>query len=115
MRKTIRDAIEIVQPAARSKHIKMFFDVDDGCGEVYGDPARLQQVAVNLLSNAVKFTPEGGGVQVALRPDGDYVELATAPSAAGPAPVTPGSRSTVDIVRRPCSAMARLTWSGTAW
>ena len=113
MRKMIRDAVEIVQPAARSKHIKMFFDVDDGCGEVYGDPARLQQVAVNLLSNAVKFTPEGGGVQVALRPDGDYVELATAPSAAGPAPVTPGSRSTVDIVRSPCSAIARLTASGT--
>ena len=86
MRKMIRDAVEIVQPAARSKHIKMFFDVDDGCGEVYGDPARLQQVAVNLLSNAVKFTPEGGGVQVALRPDGDYAEFVVADTGKGIAP-----------------------------
>ena len=37
------------------------------CRRVYGDTARLQQIAWNLLSNAVKFTPEGGAVRVRLR------------------------------------------------
>ncbi|HZA36352.1 MAG TPA: ATP-binding protein, partial [Vicinamibacterales bacterium] len=86
LRKTIRDAIEIVQPDARVKHIRMFLHLDEACGEVYGDAARLQQVAVNLLSNAVKFTPEGGGVEVALRPGGDCVEFVVADTGKGIAP-----------------------------
>jgi signal transduction histidine kinase/ActR/RegA family two-component response regulator len=86
LRKTIRDAIEIVQPDARVKHIRMFIHLDEACGEVYGDAARLQQVAVNLLSNAVKFTPEGGGVEVALRPGGDCVEFVVADTGKGIAP-----------------------------
>jgi CheY-like chemotaxis protein/anti-sigma regulatory factor (Ser/Thr protein kinase) len=86
MRKTIRDAIEIVQPDARAKHIRMSLHLDEASGEVYGDPARLQQVAVNLLSNAVKFTPEGGGVQVALRPGGDGVEFVVSDTGKGIAP-----------------------------
>jgi signal transduction histidine kinase/ActR/RegA family two-component response regulator len=86
LRKTIRDAVEIVQPATRGKLIRMFINLDEACGEVYGDPARLQQVAVNLLSNAVKFTPQGGAVHVILRPAGDYVELIVTDTGKGIAP-----------------------------
>jgi signal transduction histidine kinase/ActR/RegA family two-component response regulator len=86
LRKTIRDAVEIVQPAARAKRIHMRVVLDETCGEVYGDPARLQQVAVNLVSNAVKFTPDGGAVDVILRPGSDYVELMVADTGKGIAP-----------------------------
>jgi signal transduction histidine kinase/ActR/RegA family two-component response regulator len=86
LRKTIRDAAEIVQPAARAKRIEMCIDLDQACDEVYGDPARLQQVAVNLLSNAVKFTPEGGAVHAILRPGGNVVELMVADTGKGIAP-----------------------------
>ena len=86
LRKTVRDAVEIVQPAARSKRINMRVDLDEACREVYGDPARLQQVAVNLVSNAVKFTPEGGAVHVILRPANDCVELMVADAGKGIAP-----------------------------
>jgi signal transduction histidine kinase len=37
--------------------------VAEGIDPVWGDPDRLQQIAMNLLSNAVKFTPPGGAAR----------------------------------------------------
>ncbi|MDI4663902.1 HAMP domain-containing histidine kinase [Xanthobacter autotrophicus] len=39
------------------------------------DRRAFKQIVLNLLSNAVKFTPEGGRVQVSVRPDGDAVSI----------------------------------------
>jgi len=36
---------------------------------VHADPARLQQVISNLLSNAIKYTPDEGGMHVAVTTD----------------------------------------------
>jgi two-component system, OmpR family, sensor histidine kinase BaeS len=46
--------------------------------EVMADPRWLHQVITNLLTNALKFTPSGGRVTVAVRPDrGDAVLTVT--------------------------------------
>jgi CheY-like chemotaxis protein/anti-sigma regulatory factor (Ser/Thr protein kinase) len=50
---------------------------------VYGDSARLQQIAWNLLSNAVKFTPEGGVVRIQLRTVSGVAELVVEDSGDG--------------------------------
>ena len=50
---------------------------------VYGDSARLQQIAWNLLSNAVKFTPDGGVVRIQLRTVSDAAEMVVADSGDG--------------------------------
>jgi PAS domain S-box-containing protein len=60
-----RAACDVVEPAARGKHVALALKLDEGLGRGVFDAARLQQVLWNLLSNAIKFTPSGG--QVTLR------------------------------------------------
>jgi signal transduction histidine kinase/ActR/RegA family two-component response regulator len=66
LREVVREALQVVQPAADAKRIRVTVTADSPLGKVGGDAARLQQIAWNLLSNAVKFTPEGGSVDVRL-------------------------------------------------
>jgi CheY-like chemotaxis protein/two-component sensor histidine kinase len=68
----VRSALEIVRPAAAAKQIEVSFEAGADPLVVFGDPARLQQVAWNLLSNAVKFTPAAGRIQVRLERSHDH-------------------------------------------
>ena len=71
----VRDALLLEQSTADAKGIRVAFDADPRIGRVYGDVARLQQVATNLIANAVKFTSDGGAVHVRLRRAGNSVEM----------------------------------------
>jgi len=51
-------------------------------GLVHSDPDRLRQVIMNLLGNATKFT-ENGSITLALKRDGDSVELSIADTGIG--------------------------------
>jgi signal transduction histidine kinase/ActR/RegA family two-component response regulator len=78
----VSGAVGVVQPAIEAKHINIVVDAAT-MPAVYGDSARLQQIAWNLLSNAVKFTPEGGTVRIHLRTAGSVAELVVADSGDG--------------------------------
>jgi signal transduction histidine kinase/response regulator RpfG family c-di-GMP phosphodiesterase len=65
----IRTAMEVVQPSAEAKDIKLESELDAELDGMNGDADRLQQVIWNLLSNAVKFTPKGGVVKLTLCAD----------------------------------------------
>jgi PAS domain S-box-containing protein len=82
----VKSAIDSIEPAAAAKQIRLEPVLDPGSGPVWGDPARLQQIAWNLLSNAIKFTPRQGRVQIRLRRLDSHVELAVADSGQGIAP-----------------------------
>jgi signal transduction histidine kinase/ActR/RegA family two-component response regulator len=65
-------AVEIVQPAAAAKRLRLNVEIAARPALTIGDPDRLQQVVWNLLSNAVKFTAPDGEVTVRLVRDGGY-------------------------------------------
>ena len=83
LRDVVLDAVQVLQPAAELKGIQVIVEMTDAIDTVYGDAARLQQVAWNLLSNAVKFTPEGGSVRVRLRQVRNLVELSVTDTGQG--------------------------------
>ena len=83
LRDVVREAVEVVQAAADAKNVRIVIHPDPALGSVFGDPARLQQIAWNLLSNAVKFTPDGGSVLVRLRRLHNVTEMVVSDTGAG--------------------------------
>jgi cell cycle sensor histidine kinase DivJ len=51
--------------------------------EIVADKRACKQVLINILSNAIKFTPEGGKVTLAARPDGGWVEFTVSDTGIG--------------------------------
>jgi signal transduction histidine kinase/ActR/RegA family two-component response regulator len=82
-RDLVRGALEIVQPSAEAKRIRIGIEIDSSIGAFDGDERRLQQVLWNLLSNAIKFTPEDGTVQVRIRRRRSVGEIVVTDSGAG--------------------------------
>ena len=83
LKTVVQDAIQVVQPAADAKDIKLTLTCERSLGAFYGDGTRLQQVTWNLLSNAVKFTPEGGAVHVRLARERNIAELVVSDTGQG--------------------------------
>ncbi len=68
MAQLLRDVGESGERLTRD-HI-ITYDVRPDVPPVLGDPERLKQVLLNLLENAAKYTPPGGRITLAARPDG---------------------------------------------
>jgi PAS domain S-box-containing protein len=67
LNQTVRDAVELQQPALRERGIGVELELDPELPAVLADPARLVQVFVNLISNAEQAiceTGKKGGVRV---------------------------------------------------
>jgi CheY-like chemotaxis protein/two-component sensor histidine kinase len=79
----VAGAVDILEPAARARRIRIRVDVTPSIGWVYADAARLEQILWNLLSNAIKFSPENGWVAVRVRRAGDAIAFAVADSGKG--------------------------------
>lgn len=66
LREQVRAAAEPFEEVAALKRIRLTVSLPENPAPLWGDGARLQQIATNLISNAVKFTPAGGQVSVSL-------------------------------------------------
>lgn len=74
LRKVAAQSIEVVRPAAERQNITLEVRNCERPLLADADGVRIDQILANILTNAVKYTPEGGHVTLALRPEeGDAV------------------------------------------
>jgi PAS domain S-box-containing protein len=82
----IEESLSSIRPLAQAKSLVLetrVAPVSASMPEISADPLRLKQILMNLLSNAVKFTPDGGRVEVAAYPAGDFVEIRVSDTGVG--------------------------------
>jgi PAS domain S-box-containing protein len=70
-----RTCVDMLQPLAKSKQIRLLADIQPGLPSLRGDPQRINQILVNLLGNAIKFTPAGGTVTLTAAPTPDFLSV----------------------------------------
>jgi hypothetical protein len=63
VRSLIKNVIEVLEPLARAKELKMVVECDRAPDQVLTDSLRLQQIVTNLASNAIRYT-DCGSVKV---------------------------------------------------
>jgi signal transduction histidine kinase len=79
--KTISDCIELVQPLAEERGVKVIAEISSL--KISGDAERLAQVVTNLLTNAIQYNQPGGEVRVKLESQGGLAGLAVADTGPG--------------------------------
>lgn len=82
----LREAVEAIEPYARSRMHSVTLDAAGTTAWVRGDRARLLQIASNLVGNAAKFTDRNGRIRVELRRAGGYAEFSVVDNGPGIAP-----------------------------
>jgi two-component system OmpR family sensor kinase len=79
--KTAGDCIELVQPLAAGRGVKIYSDL--ASFEYTGDSERLGQVITNLLTNAIQYNKPDGEVRVTLREQDGLVVFTVADTGLG--------------------------------
>ena len=92
----VREAITVTQQrisSHASDHVSFYLHLKDGAGRlteeeplIKADPRRLREVLDHLLENAINYSPEGGAIDVILRPvpEGLVHEVRAESTMAGP-------------------------------
>lgn len=79
----IDQAVDTIRHLAETHGLELHIALAPELPQLEGDPARLEQVVSNLLTNAIKFTPRGGRIDVAARPDGNDLVLTVSDTGIG--------------------------------
>jgi PAS domain S-box-containing protein len=86
VKSTVDNALQALQPTAEAKGIRLTADIDPAVPQMAADGRRLQQVIWNLVHNAIKFTPDQGGVGVAVTRTSTSVQIRVTDNGQGISP-----------------------------
>lgn len=62
--KVVQESVELFQPEAEKKNIKITSFIEDTLPQAFIDNSRIDQVLNNLIANSLKFTPSGGEIKI---------------------------------------------------
>lgn len=79
----VRQSVERLLAQAERAGLAIGVDLPLEIPAVAADSQRVQQLLLNLIHNAIKFTPAGGRITVAARPDGDDVVFTVSDTGVG--------------------------------
>ena len=82
----IPGAVDIFRMIAEMKKIDLKYLPADEKLTVHGDNDMIKTIIRNFLSNAVKFTPEGKGIEVFYKREGDFARICVRDHGVGIAP-----------------------------
>ena len=86
VKSTVDNALQALQPTAEAKGIRLTADIDPAVPQMAADGRRLQQVIWNLVHNAIKFTPDQGGVELAVTRTSTSVQIRVSDNGQGISP-----------------------------
>ncbi|HUP56554.1 MAG TPA: PAS domain-containing protein [Bdellovibrionota bacterium] len=64
VQRLVAETIDLFQPLAAERRIRLASSVSPGCCEIFCDHGRVLQVLSNLVSNAIKYSPGRGTVEI---------------------------------------------------
>ena len=79
----LNEAVESATPLASAAQLTVVCDPPAGSMAIASDRERVLQVFANLTGNAIKFTPKGGQIRIAARPETNEVRFTVADSGPG--------------------------------
>lgn len=79
----VEAAVSLHRRLAEDHGLRLSWRAEGGVPAVRADRSITAQILSNLLLNAIKFTPEGGSVELRVRPDGAGARLTVADSGRG--------------------------------
>ena len=73
LRKTVENAVNIVEAKARNKDISLNCNIDPTVDIIRGAQVYIEETIANLLANSVKYTPKGGKIELGIADRGECI------------------------------------------
>jgi two-component system NtrC family sensor kinase len=83
MEEIVQRSLDGLRLLVDNKQHELSLEVAPDLPLLLGNPRRLEQVVTNLLTNAIKYTPDGGKIEISLKPDGIYLMFRVADNGIG--------------------------------
>ncbi len=96
LEKIVVEVVDLLNYTASSKNIKLYVAVPARV-ILYVDEFMLKTILRNLIGNAIKFTPDGGTVQIAAKPDSGETVISVIDTGVGMDNELAGSLFTLDL------------------